>query len=52
MSTEDKKIPGQENHKTSIKDSAIDKKSNQADGHEINEKVKDKREQHQPRDNA
>ncbi|WP_432411351.1 hypothetical protein [Rasiella sp. SM2506] len=52
MSTEDKKIPGKDAHKTSMKDSAIDKKSNDADGRKINEQVKDKREQHQPRDNA
>ena len=52
MSTEDKKIPGQEQHKTSIKDSAIDEKANEADGREINHQVKDKREKPQPRDTA
>lgn len=52
MSTTDKKIPGQEQHKTSIKDSAIDEKANEADGQEINHQVKDRREIHQPRDNA
>ncbi len=52
MSTDDKKIPGQEAHKTSKKDNAINKKANEADGREINDQVKDKREQHQPRDNA
>lgn len=52
MNTEDKKIPGQKEHKTSIKDSAINKKSNESNGREINDQVKDKKEQHQPRDNA
>jgi len=50
MST-DKKIPGQENHKD-LEDTAINKKSNEADGKQINHQVKDKREQHQPRDTA
>lgn len=50
MST-DKKIPGDE-ETTSKKDSAINKKANEADGREINHQVKDKREHHQPRDNA
>ena len=50
--SDEKKIPGQEQHKTSIKDSAIDKKANKADGQEINHQFKDRREKHQPRDNA
>ena len=52
MSTDDKKIPGQKEHKTSIKDSAIDEKANEADGREINHQEKQRREKHQPRDNA
>jgi len=47
----DKKIPGQE-ESTSKKDSAINKKANEADGREINHQVEQRREQHQPRDNA
>ena len=50
MST-DNKIPGQD-EATSKKDSAINKKSNASDGREINEQVEQRREQHQPRDNA
>lgn len=33
-------------------ESAINKKGREADGREINHQVKDKREQHQPRDTA
>ena len=47
----DNKIPGQD-EATSKKDSAIDKKANISDGQEINHQVEQRREQHQPRDNA
>ncbi|UZO80873.1 hypothetical protein NBT05_18280 [Aquimarina sp. ERC-38] len=46
------KIPGQEDQNQSIKDSAIDKKGNTADGQEINYQNKQRQEIHQPRDNA
>jgi hypothetical protein len=39
-------------NESSLKDNAINKKGNKADGREINHQVTDKREQHQPRDNA
>ncbi|WP_164678836.1 hypothetical protein [Rasiella rasia] len=52
MNTDKDKIPNQEKNNTSVKDSAIDEKANVADGREINHQVKDKREKHQPRDNA
>jgi|GEM_PF-658974 len=52
MSTDNKKNPGQEEHETSIKDSAIDEKANKADGREINHQQKQRREKHQPRDTA
>ena len=48
---DEEKIPGQE-ESTSKKDSAINKKANKADGKEINHQVEQRREQHQPRDNA
>jgi len=35
-----------------IQDNAINKKGNESDGREINHQVQDKREKHQPRDNA
>ena len=38
--------------KRSIKENAINKKGVPSDGAEINHQVKDKRENHQPRDNA
>ncbi|WP_452224381.1 hypothetical protein [Lacinutrix chionoecetis] len=46
----DNKIPKQNNQPE--KEQAINKKGSQADGKEINHQVKDKREKHQPRDNA
>ncbi|MDX1461977.1 MAG: hypothetical protein R3359_02890 [Marinirhabdus sp.] len=52
MSKDEKYIPNQKDQKTSIKDSAIDEKANEADGREINHQVKERREQHQPRDTA
>lgn len=39
-----------ENNKTSIRENAINKR--EVDGQDINHQVKDKRENHQPRDNA
>lgn len=45
-----KKIPNQDN--TNLKENAINKKSNPSDGVEINQQKQDKREKHQPRDNA
>ena len=35
-----------------IEKSAIDKKANEADGAQINHQIKQRKEQHQPRDNA
>lgn len=50
MDTE-KKIPGQDSKK-SKEDIAINHKSNESDGKEINHQVEQRREQHQPRDTA
>ncbi|GER60402.1 hypothetical protein [Patiriisocius marinus] len=50
MST-DEKTPNQD-ELTSKKDSAINKKANEADGREINHQVEQRRDQHKPRDNA
>ncbi len=41
-----------EKDNTNIKDAAINHKSNEADGKQINHQVEQRREQHQPRDNA
>lgn len=50
MSADKNNKPNEE--QTSKKDSAINHKSNESDGREINHQVEQKREQHQPRDNA
>lgn len=47
---DEKKIPGQSNQ--SEEEIAINKKGREADGKKINHQVEQKREQHQPRDNA
>ncbi|WP_179009121.1 hypothetical protein [Winogradskyella forsetii] len=50
MTTNKDKNDKQEKNETSIAESAINKK--EVDGRDINHQVKDRREKHQPRDNA
>jgi len=48
----EKKDKDLEQQQKGIKENAINKKQNESDGREINHQVQDRREQHQPRDNA
>jgi len=50
MTTQKKKDHPEENNETSISESAINKK--EVDGRDINHQQKERREIHQPRDNA
>ncbi len=48
----DSKNKGKKEKDTTLQENAINKKSNEADGKEINHQVEQRKEQHQPRDNA
>ncbi|MGJ8591167.1 MAG: hypothetical protein ACSHXF_01390 [Aquaticitalea sp.] len=50
MDKNSNKIDKSEKNESAIKEQAINKK--ETDGRDINHQVKDKREKHQPRDNA
>tara|TARA_R100001369_G_C3323373_1_gene169299 strand:- start:875 stop:1033 length:159 start_codon:yes stop_codon:yes gene_type:complete len=52
MIMEDDKKNNSEKQKQSIEEQAINKKGQEADGKEINHQVKQRKEQHQPRDTA
>tara|TARA_R110002049_G_scaffold169818_2_gene336382 strand:+ start:338 stop:490 length:153 start_codon:yes stop_codon:yes gene_type:complete len=48
----DSKRNNKEEENINIEESAINHKANKSDGKEINPQVEQRREQHQPRDNA